>query len=157
MKAEPQEEHRWLEQLLGEWEVMSQPSTDTGQSQAPWTENVRSMQGLWFVCEGQGTMPDGRIGQSLMTLGFNPQTNRYVGTWVGSMMTHMWIYDGVLEDDGKTLTLDCEGPDFDRPGRSARYQDVITLIDADHRRLTARVQTEDGNWKEIMAAEYRRR
>ncbi|MBB4186058.1 DUF1579 domain-containing protein [Sinorhizobium terangae] len=157
MKAEPQEEHRWLEQLLGEWEVTSLPPTEGDQPQTPWTENVRSMQGLWVVCEGKGTMPDGSPAQSLMTLGFNPQTNRYVGTWVGSMMTHMWVYDGVLEDDRKTLTLNCEGPDFDRPGRSASYQDVITLIDGNHRTLTARVQTEDGSWKEVMAAEYRRR
>ncbi|WEX77024.1 DUF1579 domain-containing protein [Sinorhizobium numidicum] len=157
MKAEPQEEHRWLEQLLGEWTVTSEDPAGTEQSNAPWVENVRSMQGLWVVCEGQGTMPDGKFGQTLMTLGFNPLRQRYVGTWVGSMMTHMWVYDGELEDEGRTLALNCEGPDFEDPGRSCRYQDRITLIDANHRTLTARVETEDGTWKDIMKADYRRR
>ncbi|MCA1368223.1 DUF1579 domain-containing protein [Bradyrhizobium sp. BRP14] len=157
MKAEPQEEHRWLEQLLGEWTVASEDSTGTGENSPPWVEKVRSMQGLWVVCEGQGTMPDGTPGQTLMTLGFNPETKRYVGTWVGSMMTHMWVYDGVIEDDGKTLALNCEGPDFENPGRSARYQDRITFIDANRRTLTARVQTESGDWKEVMQADYHRR
>ncbi len=32
-----------------------------------------------------------------MTLGYNPDTKRYLGTWIGSMMTHMWVYDGVIE------------------------------------------------------------
>ena len=156
MKVEPQEEHRWLEQLLGEWTVTSDDSTGGGES-ASWVEKVRSLEGLWVVCEGKGTMPDGNPAQTLMSLGFNPQTKRYLGTWIGSMMTHMWVYDGVLEDGGKTLALNCDGPDFENPGKSARYQDRITLIDANRRTLTARVQTEDGGWKEVMKAEYRRR
>jgi hypothetical protein len=155
--AEPQEEHRWLEQLLGEWRVTSPDLVGNASSDQAWVENVRSLQGLWVVCEGRGTMPDGNTGQTLMTLGFNPLTRRYIGSWAGSMMTHMWVYDGELEDDGRTLALNCEGPDFENPGRTARYQDRITLIDADHRTLTARVQTEDGAWKDIMKADYRRR
>ena len=157
MKIEPQEEHRWLEQLLGEWTVTSEDSTGSGEDSQPWIENVRSMHGLWVVCEGEGIMPGGSPGQTLMTLGYNPDTKRYLGTWIGSMMTHMWVYDGVIEDDGKTLALNCEGPDFENPRKTARYQDRITLIDANRRTLTARVQTESGDWKEMMRAEYRRR
>lgn len=157
MHAEPQEEHRWLEQLLGEWTVRSEDPAGTAPSDEAWVENVRSLNGLWIVCEGKGTMPDGKPGQSLMTLGFNPSTGRYVGTWVGSMMNHMWVYDGEIEDDGRTLALNCEGPDFENPGRTARYQDRITLIDADRRTLTARVETGGGGWKDIMTADYRRR
>lgn len=145
------------EQLLGEWTVTSKDSTGSGEDSEPWIESVRSMHGVWIVCEGRGIMPGGSPGQTLMTLGYNPETKRYLGTWIGSMMTHMWIYNGVIEDDGKTLALNCEGPDFENPGRSARYQDRITLVDANRRTLTARVQTENGDWKEMMSAEYHRR
>lgn len=157
MHGEPQEQHRWLEQLLGEWTVISQDPTGNASSDQDWVEKVRSLSGLWVVCEGQGTMPDGKAAETLMTLGFNPETGRYVGTWVGSMMTHMWVYDGELEDDGRTLALNCDGPDFESPGRTARYQDRITFVDANHRTLTARVQNEDGSWNEMMRADYRRR
>lgn len=157
MKAEPEEAHRWLEQLLGDWEVRTSEPGNEGGASGPWTEHVRSLQGLWIVCEGQGTMPGGSFGQTLMTLGYNPETKRYLGTWVGSMMTHMWVYDGELDPGGKSLSLYCEGPDFESPGKTARYRDVITLIDQSRRLLTAQVQTSDGSWKDMMAAEYTRR
>lgn len=81
MKVEPQEEHRWLEQLLGEWTITSEDSTGSGEDSQPWIENVRSMHRLWVVCEGEGIMPGGSPGQTLMTLGYNPETKRYLGTW----------------------------------------------------------------------------
>jgi hypothetical protein len=42
-------------------------------------------------------VPGGGLARMLMTLGYNPQTRRYTGTWVGSMMTHLWVYDGWLD------------------------------------------------------------
>jgi len=50
------------------------------------TEVVRSLGGLWIVSEGEGEMPDGGTGKTVMTLGYDPQNNRYVGTFIGSMM-----------------------------------------------------------------------
>ncbi|MEI2301351.1 DUF1579 domain-containing protein [Ensifer sp. MJa1] len=157
MKAEPEEAHRWLEQLLGDWQVSTSGPDGEPDGSGPWSEHVRSLQGLWIVCEGQGTMPGGSFGQTLMTLGFNPQTKRYVGTWVGSMMTHMWLYDGELDAEGRSLSLNCEGPDFETPGRMARYRDIITLVDHSRRQLKAQVLTADGSWRDIMSAQYTRR
>ena len=33
----------------------------------------------------------------IMTLGYDPQKKRFVGTLIGSMMTHLWVYDGALD------------------------------------------------------------
>ena len=153
MFAEPQQEHRWLEQLLGTWSVTSDMTGDSG---SEWIERVRSLHGLWVVAEGEGEMPGGGAATTMMTLGYDPRRQCYVGTWVGSMMTHMWVYEGHLDATGKNLTLDCEGEDFEQPGRMARYQDIITMKSPDHRLLTARIQSADGSWKQIMQAEYRR-
>ncbi len=157
MEAEPEEAHRWLEQLLGDWHIRSADSDGKPDGSGPWTEHVRSLEGMWIVCEGQGTMPGGSFGRTLMTLGYNPQTRRYVGTWVGSMMSHMWVYDGELDPDGTSLSLYCEGPDFENAGRTARYRDVITLAGQSRRLLTSQVQSADGSWKGMMTAEYTRR
>lgn len=158
MKVEPQDEHRWLEQLLGDWTLtMDAPAPQEGeQSGQSWSESVRHMGGIWIVAEGKGAMPDGTDVETLMTLGYDPAKGAFVGTWAGSMMTHMWVYRGTLDASGKVLTLDCEGPDFENPGQTLNYQDIITIEDGDHRTLTARVQGTDGEWREMMKVRYTR-
>ena len=57
--------------------------------------------GAWFVAEGNGQMPDGSgAATTVLTLGYSPSKGKYVGTWIGSMMDHMWIYDGEVSPDG---------------------------------------------------------
>ena len=59
MKAEPQKEHRWLEQLVGEWTYEVESTMGPGQPpmKAEGTETVRSLGGLWTLAEGHGDMP----------------------------------------------------------------------------------------------------
>src|SRR5688572_12660422 len=113
MNAEPQTEHQWLLKLIGDWTFEAEAAMDAQPAEkSNGTESVRSLGGLWVLCEGQGEMPGGGVGTTLMTLGYDPQKKRYVGTWIESMMTHLWVYDGSLDTAGNVLTLDAEGPDF---------------------------------------------
>jgi hypothetical protein len=160
MQAQPQPEHDWLQQLVGEWEMEAESVTGPGQppAKSKGFERVRSLGGLWVVCEGQGEMPGGGTANMIMTLGYDPRLRRYVGTWVGSMMTNMWVYNGTTDPAGRVLTLDTEGPDFASGGdKTARYQDVIEIVSEDHRTLTSRTPGPDGKWVEFMKAHYRKR
>jgi uncharacterized protein DUF1579 len=158
MKVEPQKEHQWLHKLIGEWTSEAQMA---GQEQpaekCQGTETVRSLGGLWVVAEGKGDMPGGGAATMIMTIGYDPQRKRYVGTWVGSMMTHLWLYEGALDAEEKVLTLETEGPDFGTPGKLAKYRDVIEFVSDDHRRLTSHVLGENGQWRQFMTANYRRK
>ncbi|GGG16015.1 hypothetical protein GCM10010964_00420 [Caldovatus sediminis] len=156
--AEPQAEHRWLRQLVGAWRYEVECTMGPGQpmSKSSGTETVRTLGGLWVVAEGRGEMPGGGPATMLLTLGFDPRRGRFVGSWAGSMMTHLWVYDGALDAAGKVLTLDTEGPDFTAEGKHARYQDVIILEDDDHRLLTGRRLGDDGRWHVLMTARYHR-
>jgi hypothetical protein len=155
---EPQKEHQWLNRLVGEWTFEAQ--ADMGPDQAPitstGTETVRSIGGLWTVAESEGEMPDGRVGTNIMTLGFDPQAKRFVGTFIGSMMSHLWLYSGSLDASGRILTLDTEGPNLDLAAM-ATYQDMIEIVSDDHRILSSRIRREDGTWHQFMTAHYRRR
>ena len=91
-----------------------------------------------------------------MTLGYDPRSKRFVGTFVASMMTHLWLYNGTLDQAGKVLTLDCEGPSFSGGDTLAKYQDVIEFIDDDHRVLSSRILQANGEWQHFMTAHYRR-
>jgi hypothetical protein len=121
------------------------------------TESVRSIGGLWIVAEGQGEMPGGGTATSMMTLGYDPQKQRYLGTWIGSMMTHLWRYEGTLDAAEKVLTLDTEGPDMTAKGKMAKFRDVIEFKSDDHRVLTSHTLGEDGKWCHFMTPHYRRR
>ena len=157
--AKPEKEHEWLQQMVGEWNCEGEAVMAPGQPPVQWktTESVRSIGGLWVVGEGRGQMPEGGDPTTtLMTLGYDPQRKRFVGTFVGSMMTNLWVYDGALDPAGKVLTLDTEGPSMTGDGATQPYQDVIDIVSADHRTLISRSRGPDGTWQQFMTAHYRR-
>jgi hypothetical protein len=164
MHVEPQEQHRWLQKLVGEWTYEHESGCEPGKPPEKFvgTDSVRTLGDVWVLCEGKGNMPGGGTGTTLMTLGYDPVRKRFVGTFIGSMMTHMWIYDGQLDAAGKVLTLDTEGPSFTPDGKlvegkMAKYQDIIEFKSDDYRTLTARTQSADGQWQTFMTAHYRRK
>jgi len=159
MKAAAQKEHQWLQQLVGEWTSEADMIMEPGKppEKCKGTESVRSLGGLWILAEGQGDMPGGEPATTMMTLGYDPQKKRYVGTFIASMMTHLWLYEGDLDAAERVLTLETEGPSMAGDGKMAKYRDVIELTSDDHRVLTSRMLGDDGQWRVFMTANYRRK
>jgi hypothetical protein len=151
-------EHKWLQQLVGEWiwEHDTPPPEGGPSVKHVGTESVRSLGGLWVLLEGRSRMPDKKPAVTIMTLGFDPEKGRFVGTFVGSMMTYMWSYEGRLASDGKSLVLDTEGPSFPDTSKIVKYQDSVEIVSDDHRVLRSKYLADDGNWQEFMKADYRR-
>jgi hypothetical protein len=89
MEAKPQKEHAWLQRLVGEWraEMECRMGPDQPSMTSTGSETVRSLGGLWTLGEGEGEAPDGTPVRSLMTLGYDPQKQRFVGIFIASMMT----------------------------------------------------------------------
>lgn len=156
MFAQPQQEHQWLQKLVGEWTFEGEAiGPDQQVMRHAGRERVRPLGDLWIVAEGEGEMPGGGPATWMMTLGYDPEKQRYVGTWIGSMMTHLWFYEGQLDESGESLPLEAEGPGM-TPGASARYRDVYELVDDDHRKMSSYVLGDDGQWIRFMTVEYRR-
>jgi Protein of unknown function (DUF1579) len=154
-KPEPTREHQWLRRLTGEWtfEVSftgpdGQPSTSRG------TERARMLGDVWLLSEGEGEIPGGGTATTLMTLGYDPQKQRFTGTFIGSMMTSLWLYEGTLE--GNRLTLDTEGPSMSGDGGTSRYRDAIELVSDDERVMTSEAEGPDGTWTRFMTMTLRR-
>src|SRR5687768_17174475 len=145
MSTPPQAEHRWLQQFVGQWtyEADCDMGPDKPREKSNGSESVRSLGELWIVGEGQCIAPGGEPGATLLTIGFDTEKKRFVGTWVGSMMSRLWIYDGELDAGGRVLTLNAEGPSFEGDGRWAKYQDVVEIKGPDHRVLSSRTQRAD--------------
>jgi hypothetical protein len=159
MQAKPHKEHHWLQKLVGEWtyETEAMMGPDQPLEKATGTESVRSLGGLWVLAEGQGEMPGCGTATTMMTLGYDPQKQWYVGTWIGSMMTHLWVYDGELDASKNVLTLNSDGPSMSAEGEMAKYKDVIEFKSDDHRMMTSHVLSDDGKWHQFMTVNYRRK
>ena len=156
MMNEATEEPRWLHRMVGEWAYESSFEPEPGAEPmiATGTERVEALGDLWIIGKGSGEIPGGGTMHSRMTLGYDPATGRYPGSWIASVMAHMFVYDG--SRDGDVLTLETEGPSMTEAGGTARYRDIIELIGADRRLLRSCVLGDDGLWTEFMRAEYRR-
>ncbi|GAA4419868.1 DUF1579 domain-containing protein [Bremerella cremea] len=160
MREEAQAEHAWLDNLVGTWTMKSEmvmgpdepPHTSEG------TEVVRKLGDLWVIGEMETTsetMAD-CTGKTILTLGYDPKQKAFVGTFIASIMTYLWIYErGTLDDAGKVLTLNANGPSFVSEGTVA-YQDIIEIVDADHRILRSQVIDDNEVWHPFMTAHYYR-
>lgn len=151
-------EQEWLQRVVGDWTFVMEAEGAPGEPpiQDSGKETVRSLDEVWIMCENRGPMPDGREVTNIMTIGYDPAKGRFVGTFISSMMTHMWVYEGELDAAGETLTLDTEGPSYTEEGTMAPYRDTIAFRPDGHREHTSSYQREDGSWHKFMTTVYRR-
>ncbi|RDJ26770.1 DUF1579 domain-containing protein [Bosea caraganae] len=157
--AQPTEDHRWLQQLIGDWtyegECMMGPDKPSETSRG--TETVSALGDLWIVGESEGEMPGGGAATMRITLGFDPAKGRFVGSWVGSMMPMLWTYEGLLDADRKVLTLESEGPSFSGDGTLSKYRDIIEIKSPTERLFYSQVLGPDGTWNQFMTSRYSKR
>lgn len=160
MKIEITAEHRWLQALAGEWTYEGECSMGPDQPGMKFagSETMRSVGEAWIVGEGKGTMPDGSPATTLITVGYDPAKKSFVGTFVGSMMTHLWVYErGSLDAAGKVLTLEAEGPNCMAEGQTAKFRDVVTVEGPDSRVFQGHILGPDGQWHVMMTTRYTRK
>lgn len=158
MNVKPTTQHQWLRRLIGSWtfeheiaDADGKPVTVRG------TETFRAIGDVWVQGEAHTAMPDGSEHVSVMTLGFDPAKGRFVGSWTGSMMANLWVYDGELDAAERVLSLYSDGPKWDGTPGLIPYMDVVTIIDDNTRTLSGNMKDADGKWQSFMTVEYKRK
>lgn len=153
MFAKPQAEHEWLQRLIGSWNFEHNCQMPDGSKTTSSGKMVcRSLAGMWVLCESTGDAGDAAW-SSVMTVGYDPAKQQYVGSFIGSMMTHLWLYHGTLDEARKRLPLVSEGPKFDGSGK-CRYRDTIEIVDNDTWDFLSEVETESGQWVQFMVGRH---
>lgn len=158
MKNDPVPQHAWLQRLVGRWVYDSECSQgpDLPPLHMSGHENIERFGDLWVVGEMEGGMPDGGRMRGRISLGFDPGRGKFIGTWIGTPMATMFVYEGDLDEGERMLTLNCTGPSFLDPSRTAHYQDIITLNDDGTRSMRSQVKGDDGAWTEFMRMDFKR-
>jgi len=155
---EPTKEHKWLQQFVGEWESEAEVTMapDQPATKSKGTDRVRNLGDFWIISEGTGEMPGMEKPMTwLMTLGYDPEKRKYVGTWVDSMNGYLWTYEGTVDASGKKLVLESEGPCPTRPGMT-RFRDITEFKGRNERVFTSAMQNDDGSWTTMVKGTFRR-
>jgi hypothetical protein len=71
-------------------------------------------------------------------------------------MNHMWPYEGSVDDSGKILTLEADGPNFMADGETTKFRDAYEFKAKDHIVATSSMRTDDGKWVTFMTGHVRR-
>ena len=107
MQAAPQDEHRWLQQLVGEWTSEARMEMGAEASETcRGSESVRSLGGLWIVAEGRGELD--AAGKVLTLNSEGPDMS--TGAPPGKRARYKDVIE-IKSDDHRVLTSHCLGDD----------------------------------------------
>lgn len=144
--ATPGAPHKLLAEMAGKWTVKSRwwmdpgapPMESTGAS-----EQKMVLDGRFLHQEFSGEMMGSPFNGVGFT-GFKNYTGKYVSTWMDSMGTGIYYFEGKAGPDGKTITQTC---DYDDPVRGPlKWRSVTRFVDRN--RLEFEMYTTDSSGKE---------
>lgn len=149
----PTPEHEWLLRFVGNWdaqiEMLGAPEQPPMKTRG--TETARMVGGYWLVSDGRNNEFPYAF---RLTLGFDPKRRIYIGTWIDSMTSFLWHYEGAVDPTGRILSLETEGPFPPIPGTISRYREVTEFLSESHRVFTSARLGEDGNWTTHMRINF---
>lgn len=149
--------HELLKQFVGHWESKAECNfgPDAGLVESSGTIDSKMIGGLWMVSDLQIKMP-GMDMTGQMTLGYDPEKDLYVGTWVDSVMNHIWHYKGTVDESGTRFTLNASGPAMDGSDTPTDYRDIYDFVADGEIKTTSLTRTADGEWVTFMTGESTR-
>ncbi len=153
----PSPEHQWLRQFEGKWTSTSKAimAPDEPPVESTGSMTSRMLGNFWVVNDMKAHM-QGHTVRGLQTIGYDPAKKKYVGTWVDSASHRLWQYEGTVDQSGKKLILEAQGPNILAQGKPAKYRDNYEFQTPDWIIATSEMQDDEGNWITFLKAELHR-
>lgn len=127
--AVPGPQHKMLARLAGSWTTRTRSSMEPGQPPVESTgtcEQKMILDGHYLQQEYAGDMM-GNPFIGINTIGYDNYAKKFVSTWVDSMSTGIYFFEGKASADGKTVTQKCS---FDDPVRGPmNWRSVMRVVD----------------------------
>jgi hypothetical protein len=149
--AIPGAPHKLLAGMAGNWSVKSTCCMEPGNPPIESTgsaEQKMILDGRFLQQEFSGDMMGSPFNGVGFT-GYDNHTGKYVSTWMDTMGTGIYYFEGTADADGKTITQTCN---YDDPVRGPLTWRSITRI-VDNNTLEFEMYTIDNSGKEDKMAE----
>jgi len=141
----------WLKQFEGTWATISK-SPDAGDASGEKaTMKSRAVGKFWIVNEHRGKV-GGMNFHAVQTIGYDSAKKQFIGTWIDSMMNHTWHYTGSLDETGKQLMLEAEGPDWTDLKKMRQYRDVYEFKSENEFAGLSQILNEKGEWETFLTS-----
>ena len=150
-------EHKFLKKFAGTWECASDCRMAEGQPpmKTRATSTNRMIGDFWVMNEIVSS-GGGAAVTAIQTIGFDEKKKKFHGTWIDSMVNHLWSYEGTLNDEGTILTMEAEGPNFMTGEGTAQFRDIYEFKSDNHILARSLVKGETGKWVEVVKGESKR-
>jgi hypothetical protein len=148
--ATPGEPHGLLASLEGTWTTKTTGwmAPDQPPMQGTGTcEQKMLLDGRYLQQEYTGEMM-GSLFSGINLIGYDNHTKKYVSTWIDSMSTGIYLFEGTASADGKTITQDTS---YDDPVRGPMvWRSVTRVVDDNTLEYEMYVTPEGGKEEKMM-------
>ena len=153
----PGKEHELLASMAGTWQTHSRACMESGE---PFTESEGTSEcrmilgGRYLQEEFHGDMM-GSPFNGIGVTGFDNHAQKFVSTWMDSMSTGIFCFEGRADSEGRTITQECR---YDDPIKGPMTMRSVTRI-TDHDSHTFEMYGIDrsGNEELMMEITYTRK
>lgn len=158
---------------------MTGTSVSLAQDEQPTTENQEKLAGFEWLKQFEGTWSTAFNGtmksqvagniwmvnelsfetgmSAVQSIGYDAGQKHFVGTWIDSSSSFTWQYTGSLDESGKILTLETEGPDMADPKKSRLYRDTYEFRSENEIAAESKMLNDNGEWKTLSTGTMTRK
>lgn len=150
-------EHAFLNKFVGTWKSVADYTMAPGQPpmKTEATSKCR-MIGKYWIHNEITSDGGGQTVTAIQTIGYDSEKKKYFGTWIDSMFDYMWRYEGTVSEDGTTMTLEAEGPNFMTGKGTAKFREIYEFKSPGHIVSKSLALDENGKWIEFANGNTRR-
>lgn len=141
--------HKLLESMAGSWQTKTKSCMEAGKPPVESTgtcENKMILGGRFLHQEFSGDMM-GAPFSGIGVTGYDNHKRTYVSTWMDSMSTAIFYFEGTADADGKTIAQECMGDD---PVRGPMVWRSVTKLVDDDTHLFEMYGTDKSGKEELM-------
>lgn len=153
----PGKQHALLARMEGSWTTRTRSWSSPGaapEESAGVCEQKMILGGRFLQQECAGEMMGGKF-TGIGVTGFDNHTRKFVSTWIDSMGTALWVFEGPASPDGKSFEQRCS---YDDPVKGqTEFRSVSTLVDDNRMSFEMYGTVRGGREEKMMEMTYTRK